>query len=62
MKKYLDIALNNIEYTSGSKTSADIHINNLSSYVTGEDMNRLSASLWPAIDALNNLKLPSDTR
>jgi len=62
MKKYIQSNLNNIVYKSGTKSIANIDIDNLSSYVTGEDMNDLSGCLYNAISALNNLYLPSDTR
>lgn len=64
-KKYLDFNINNIEYASGIKNTGNINsiiINNLSSYVTGKDMNDISGSLYAAVSALNNLYLPSDTR
>lgn len=64
-KKYLDFNINNIEYDSGIKNTGNINsiiINNLSSYVTGKDMNDISGSLYAAVSALNNLYLPSDTR
>ena len=63
-KKYLDFNINNIEYASGIKNTGNIDsvsINNLSSYVTGKDMNDISGSLYEAVSALNNLYLPSDT-
>lgn len=64
-KKYLDFNINNIEYDSGIKNTGNINsiiISNLSSYVTGKDMNDISGSLYAVVSALNNLYLPSDTR